>query len=136
MHTFGFGSRAIGTNDYVALPLGSVVFAEDFNVYFFPKGVAPQTLPTFWPVENFKLQNQDGKDISLNDFNLTNLFIVSVTISIAKLLERLYANISFVEESFIVDKYAILLLPYGIYVISVNITLNFKLLKVMCIRSN
>lgn len=44
--------------------------------------------------------------------------------SIDNLLKILYYNISFVEECFIVDKYDILLLPYSIYVISINITLQ------------
>ncbi len=41
---------------------------------------------------------------NLNDLNSINLCIVLVTILIAKLFERLYDNISFVEESLIVDK--------------------------------
>ena len=48
-----------------------------------------------------------NRKCNFKDLILTNLSIVSVTSSIAKLLDKLYANISLVEESFTVDKYAI-----------------------------
>jgi hypothetical protein len=40
VHVFNVDGRARAAEDNIALPFGRIVFAEDFNINLFPKGVA------------------------------------------------------------------------------------------------
>ncbi|OGX06114.1 MAG: hypothetical protein A2Z88_04275 [Omnitrophica WOR_2 bacterium GWA2_47_8] len=75
-----------------------------FSVFFFPKGIKNQPLPTFWSVQDFRLLNQEGTDVSLNDFKgkiWIADFVFTTCGSICPLMTK---NMASLQRSYLLEK--------------------------------